>query len=213
MSPSLNSDIPQVDGLCDTPSKSSVISDNYSQHVRVNVRKRPNNIGIKRNNKVLQSRGIPSISVSNVRSLKPRINSYMNDLSESGISVGLISELWEKEGDSEFELSLERVFEMKGLKYISTPRRNLKRGGGAGIVVDTRAFKFDKVEIHIPYNLEIVWGLLRPKRDAEIKVIIVASFYLPPKSKKKTKLFDHICITVNQLLCKYPKAGILIGGD
>ena len=130
-----------------------------------------------------------------------------------GFQSDLLVSCWKKESDSECELSLERVFEVNGLKYISTPRRNLKRGGGAAIVVDTRAFKFDKMKIHIPYNLEIVWGLLRTKQDAEVKVIIVASFYLPPKSKKKTKLFVHICITVNQLLCEYPKTGILIGGD
>ena len=163
--------------------------------------------------KLIRSRGLPSVSVSNVRSLKPRINSYVKDLLESEISVGLISELWEKEDDRQFQDSIERIFEMKGMKYISTPRSSLQRGGGAGIVVNTKNFKFEKIDVHIPHNLEIVWGLVWPKLESEIKVIVVSSFYLPPKSRNKTKLFDHISSTVNILLSKYPKSGLIIGGD
>ena len=119
------------------------------------------------------------MSVSNVRSLKPRLNNYVKDLIESEISVGIISELWTKEDDIDFQLSMDRVLEMKGLIYISTPRHKLKRGGGAGIIVDSRRFKFEKIDVHIPHNLEIVWGLLRPKEQSQIKFIIVVSFYLP----------------------------------
>ena len=65
-------------------------------------------------------------------------------------------------------------------------------------------------------NLEIVWGLIRPKntiQGSQFKVILAASFYLPPKSRMKTKLFDHMASTVQLLLCKYPQAGLLLGGD
>ena len=67
----------------------------------------------------------------------------------------------------------------------------------------------------IPHNLEICWGMLRPKTEdkIEIKEMIVASFYSPPKSKKKSKLLDHILTTLHILLTKYPKAGVIIGAD
>ena len=51
---------------------------------------------------------------------------------------------------------------MEGLKYISTPRAT-KKGGGAAIIVNTEHFSLDKIEVIIPYKLEVIWGLMRPK--------------------------------------------------
>ena len=57
--------------------------------------------------------------------------------------------------------------------------------------------------------------MLRPKSEQlmQVKEIIVASFYSPPKSRKKSKLLDHILTTLHVLLTKYPRAGIIIGAD
>ena len=109
--------------------------------------------------------------------------------------------------------SIEEIFETKRLKYISNPRHPYKRGGDVAIIADTSKISIEKLEIKIPHNLEIIWGLLRPKSASLYKVIIVASFYLPPKSKKKSQLFDHISETLHFLLCKYPESSILIGAD
>ena len=43
--------------------------------------------------------------------------------------------------------------------------------------------------------------------------MIVVSFYSPPKSRKKSKLLDHILTTLHILLTKYPNAAIIIGAD
>ena len=79
--------------------------------------------------------------------------------------------------------------------------------------MNTADVTVEKLDIIIPHNLEIVWALIKPKMSSLFKVIIVASFYLPPKSRKKTKMFDHISQTVQLLLCKYIRAGILVGAD
>ena len=88
---------------------------------------------------------------------------------------------------------------MHGYKYISTPRPPSKRGGGAAIVASLEKFSLEKLEVLIPHNLEVCWGLLRPRTNeqTEISEIIVASFYSPPKSKKKVKLLDHLLSTVH----------------
>ena len=66
----------------------------------------------------------------------------------------------------------------------------------------------------IPYNLEVVWGLVRPKQiTTNIKEMIVAASYSPPNSKKNDKLIDHLMTTTHYLLSKYPKARLFIGGD
>ena len=82
-------------------------------------------------------------------------------------------------------------------------------------MADMMEYTLDKLDILIPHNLEIVWGLMRPKSDSksELKELLVASFYCPPRSPKKAKLLDHILATVHMLLTRYPSAGLIIGGD
>ena len=82
-----------------------------------------------------------------------------------------------------------------------------KRGGGAAIVVQLKAFSLDKIEVPNPNKVEVMFGLLRPeKTTCKIKEIIIAAFYSPPNSCKNPLLLDH-------LRSKYPNAGLLIGGD
>ena len=75
------------------------------------------------------------------------------------------------------------MLESEGLKYISTVR---PRGwGGAALIVNQQKFYLEKLNIVIPHNLEVVWGLLRSKsEDAKYKKILLCSFYSPPKSRK-----------------------------
>ena len=80
------------------------------------------------------------------------------------------------------------------------------------IVGNMDIINLEKLPVFVPYNLEIVWGLARPKHGP-IKQIITAAFYCPPRSRKKTKLIGHICTTIHSLLRKYPGAHVLIGGD
>ena len=76
----------------------------------------------------------------------------------------------------------------------------------AAIVSPISKFDLQKLDVLIPHNLEICWGMLRPKSEhiLGIKEIIVASFYSPPRSKKKSKLLDHILATLHSLFIKYP---------
>ena len=64
--------------------------------------------------------------------------------------------------------------------------------------------------------MEVVWGLVRPKitnTGSSIKEIVCAAFYSPPKSRKNTLLLDHLISTTHFLLTKFPKAGVILGGD
>ena len=100
------------------------------------------------------------------------------------------------------------------MTYISTPRLSAKRGGGAAIVASTETFLITKLNIPNPKNVEVVWGLLRPKNiTGKITKIITCCFYSPPRSKKKTALIEHLTFTIQDLLINYPSAGIIISGD
>ena len=101
-------------------------------------------------------------------------------------SISFLTEVWQKAENKKHQFKIEELFEMRGLKYISTPSPGTKRGDGAAIVVNTETFTIYKQNIPIPSNLEIVWGLLKPKEvTGKITKIIVCCFYCPPKSTKK----------------------------
>ena len=86
--------------------------------------------------------------------------------------------------------------------------------GGAAIVVNTDKFSVSKLNVSIPNNLEIVWGLIKPNEICgKITKIIACCFYCPPKSKKKTSLIEHMTLTLQSLRTTFPMAGVLISGD
>ena len=104
------------------------------------------------------------------------------------------------------------MLENDGLQYISTAR---PRGwGGAALIVNQKNFILEKLNISIPQNLEVVWGLLKSKsKDAKFKKIILCSFYSPPRSTKNQKLTDHLVSTLHMLSSQYPDAPIIMGAD
>ena len=133
---------------------------------------------------------------------------------ERQVDVSLCCEIWEKAENRKHKDSIEQMLELHGLKYFSTPRPRGKRGGGAAIIVNTENFKVDKLEIHIPHHLDIVWALAKPKHDeAQFKNIILCSFYSPPRSRLRNKLKDHIIGTLQRLTTKYGDCAIFCGGE
>ena len=187
----------------------------YEPVLRQNQFRIPVRKTIRRDCRLEKSTQLPVIAVSNLHSLMPKINNFVEDMHNCDIGVALLTEVWEKAQKKKHIFQIDRMLHMEGLKYISTPRPSTKRGGGAAIVAPIDKFNLEKLDILIPHNLEIVYGLLRPKNEPKggISEIICASFYCPPRSRKKSKLLDHILTTMHILLTKYPNAGVIIGAD
>ena len=62
--------------------------------------------------------------------------------------------------------------------------------------------------------LEVCWGLLKLKKPTgHIKTIIICAFYLPPYSKKKSAMVEHISLTYFALKSQYPNSAFICGGD
>ena len=133
---------------------------------------------------------------------------------ERQIDCGFISEVWEQSEKKEHLSEIERMLQMEGLKYISTSRPTNKKGGGVALVVNQERYSCEKIDIYTPDNLEVVWGMLKPKStSAAIKKIIVCTFYSPPKTRKNTRLADYLVGALQMLSCKYPNCGIIMGAD
>ena len=167
---------------------------------------------VRRDNRLLTSSSLPVFSAPNCRSIGPKIHSLIEDMRMRDISCVLASETWEKSSSKKFQKELERMIEIEGMKMVSKARK-YRRGGGVCIIADISKISITQLDIESG-NLEIVWAILKPLHQASIiKEIIVFSFYLPPKSRMKGKMTDHIVTTLHQLLNTYPRAGIMGGGD
>ena len=91
-----------------------------------------------------------------MRSFLPKAESFSDDLLNRSCSVSFLTEIWQKSENKKHEYKIEELLELKGLKYISTPRSGVRRGGGVAIVADTQKFTISKLNIQIPGNLEVV---------------------------------------------------------
>lgn len=156
---------------------------------------------IRRDNKVLQAASIPKFSNYNIRSFWSKSQNFGTDMLDRNCSLSFLTEVWEKSENKKHQYKIEELLELKGLKYISTPRPGARRGGGAAVVVNTEKFSISKLNVHIPSCLEVVWGLIRPVEiTGKITKIIVCCFYCPPRSTRKTALINHMTLTLQSLM-------------
>ena len=98
-----------------------------------------------------------------MKALFPKLNHLSEDIIESECDISFLTEVWEKKDNKKHQLRIEELFEMKGIKYISTPRPGAQRGGGTAIAVRTNKFAITKLNIAITRSVEVVWGRLKPK--------------------------------------------------
>ena len=83
-------------------------------------------------------------------------------------------------------------------------------------MLNATKFTAKKLDIFVPGSVDVVWSIIRPKkvtRQTTFKDFIVAGFYSPPGKGKNSALQDHLTTTANSLLSRFPKAGLIIGGD
>ena len=172
------------------------------------------NRNIRKDDNLIEALNLPTFTVYNMRSLWSKVNNLAEDIIERSVDISFLSEVWEKKENPKHQSCIEEMLEIKGISYISTPRPGARRGGGTAIAACPEKFSLVKLHIEIPKSVEVVWGLLRPKKVVgRISKIILCSFYCPPRSKKKNILIDHISIVLNTLKVEHPDAATVIAGD
>ena len=169
---------------------------------------------IRRDNKTFEALSLPKLTNYNMRALFSKIDNFARDMEERESDLSFLTEVWEKSENKKHQFKLEELLELRGIKYISTPRPGAQRGGGAAIAVRLDKFHISKLNIPLPRSVEVVWGLLKPKVVVgNISTTIVCCFYSPPRSKKNRILIDHLTVTLQSLLNTHPNAGVIISGD
>ena len=102
------------------------------QNITTQIGHRPNKITlerphpcrkiVKRDNKSIQALSLPKVSLYNVRALLPKLGSFARDMEERESDLSFITEVWEVLENKKHQFKLEELFEIRGIKYISTPR-------------------------------------------------------------------------------------------
>ena len=143
------------------------------QHIPTQIGYRPSKViyerppksrkTIRRDNKTVQALTLPKMSNYNMRALFSKIGNFSLDMQERESDISFLTEVWQKKENKKHQFKLEEMFELSGIKYISTPRPGAQRGGGAAIAVRTEKFSISKLNIPLPRAVEVVWGLLKPK--------------------------------------------------
>ena len=172
---------------------------------------------VRRDNRAVAAMSLPNIMVTNHRSVFPKFHNLVDEILENEMHLGLHCEIWENKENTAHANLIEEALEIHGIQYISTPRPN-RRGGGAAItLIRESPFVLTKLDISVmsgDLSLEVCWGLLKPKMPTgHIKSIIVCAFYLPPCSKKKSALVEHISLNYYSLKSQHPDSAFICGGD
>ena len=111
----------------------------------------------KKQDKISAALSLPTVATYNLRSFFPKAGNLTTDMLERSIDLGFLVEIWENSTKAVHRLEIERMLEMSGLEYISTARPPNAKGvsyGGAAIVVNVEKFSIEKLDVHIPKNLE-----------------------------------------------------------
>ena len=99
--------IPQLDGnISDIESES-----NNSLIIQPNIQ----------SDKITAAADLPAIATYNMRSIFPKVGQLKIDLIERHISLGFFCEIWERAENKNHSQQIEKMLEMEGLQYISTP--------------------------------------------------------------------------------------------
>ena len=75
---------------------------------------------------------------------------------------------------------------------------------------------YDKLDVCVPHNLEVQWGLVRPREitpNTKYNECTIGSFYSPPASRKNKKMLDHLTSCTHALMTKFPGAAVILAGD
>ena len=169
---------------------------------------------VRRDERLVQALSLPSITLYNMRSAWAKLEGLAEDMIMRSTELCFLNEVWEKAENKQHAGAIERMFEMKGISYISTPRPGARRGGGTALASPMNHFSMVKLNVEIPKPVEACWALLKPKNPTgQIKKIICCSFYSPPNTRMNNRLIQHLVTTLARLRTEHKDAGAVLAGD
>ena len=169
---------------------------------------------IRRCNKLVDALSAPRITLYNARSAWSKLSSLAEDMEMRSSDLCFLTEVWEQSENRKHKEALEELLELKGIKYVSTPRPGARRGGGTALACSEEFFHLTKLNIAIPKPLEACFALVKPKNPSgKVSSFICCSFYSPPRSTSRNKLAEFLVATLGRLRGEHPGSRVLLAGD
>ncbi len=145
-----------------------------------------------------------SFSLSNVRSLLPKVDELDAILKLNHASLAFITETWLNENIDD------AAVQIHGYSLICRDRKSRTGGGVCAYIKSQIPFKI--LTCLQDVSFETLWLYLRPhKLFRGFSCLVVCVVYHPPSSDNNT-LIDHLTIKLDIALTMYPNAGIYLLG-
>ena len=116
--------------------------------------------------------------------------------------------------------TLDEIINLEDHVVISNVHQRHGVGGRPALIVSKKKLMVQNLTqnvIQIPWGVEIVWAVIRPKKiqsDSKIQKIMLGAIYSKPNSRKKTATLHHISNMFTQMSVKFQKGlHFIIAGD
>ena len=163
---------------------------------------------VRRSNKLVDALAAPRITLYNARSAWSKLASLAEDMEMRSTDLCFLTEVWQQSENRRHQEAIEELLEIRGIKYVLTPRPGARRGGGTALACSEEFFHLTKLNIAIPKPLEACFSLVKPKNPTgKVSKWICCSFYSPPRSPQRNKLAEFLVDTLGQLRQEHPGAG------
>ena len=156
----------------------------------------------------------PRITLYNAGSAWSKLTSLAEDMEMRSTDLCFLTEVWQQSQNRRHRDAIKELLELRGIKYVSTPRPGARRGGGTALACSEEFFHLTKLNITIPKPLEACFAIIKPKNPTgRVTKFICCSFYSPPRSTSRNKLAEFLVDTVGRLRVEHPGSRVLMAGD
>ena len=99
----------------------------------VSESREPTRTTVRRDNKLVDALSTPRMTLYNLRSAWSKWGNIAEDMEIRDTDLSFYTEVWEQLENKSHQKAIESILELKGIKYISTPRPGERRGGGTAL--------------------------------------------------------------------------------
>lgn len=183
---------------------------NVKQNSREQRRNLGNNVSVApwRLRRIHQDRFfVPSILLSNVMSLAPKIDEVSTCVQNANFDLVCITETWLKQHIPDNAVIID------GYNLIRLDRKEGIHGGVCMYLREQIPFSIIDIPQEDGYNLEVLWIQIRPPRlPRGISDIVLGVIYHPPSANDAIML-DYLTNCLSTLEANNPNSGIILLGD
>lgn len=149
---------------------------------------------------------VPSLIVSNVMSLAPKIDEISYVVSSRNPDIACFTETWLKNSVDN------NVIDIPNYTIVRKDRSYAEHGGVCIYIKNSISFE-NLIQLEDPNGIEVLWCKLNPCRlPRGFSCLIVGVVYHPPSANTEY-MINHLLETMEKIESYFPNAGIIITGD